>query len=322
MTRVDVFQRAAPVASGPRAAIAGLEVALAAVDASAREDWLETARLQAILQPCSRSLPGLRSGLRCWQAFCTRVLHHSHIALPPAATELATWSTVFRCKGTFDNYVSYVRVGCLLVGADVRVFDDPIVRRAKAAVRSRGDFVARPKLFIGMSVVARFVERGTCAIAVRPFAMLYLFAYVFLLRVPSEALPAIRITSPVAPSGVQSAIFVGDSEITLFLARRKNRPGGSVLHRRCWCSKEPAACPVHSLGPFFASFAPGAPVFDGIDPGGALVQLRRLAAELGVPDASRLRTHDLRRGHARDLAQSGAPLSEILRAGEWRRRPR
>ena len=131
LTRVDEFQRAAPVASGPRAAIAGLEDALAVVDAGAREDWLETARLQAILQPCSRSLPGLRSGLRCWQAFCTRVLHHSHIALPPAATELAAWSTVFRCKGTFDNYVSYVRVGCLLAGADVRVFDDPVVRRAR-----------------------------------------------------------------------------------------------------------------------------------------------------------------------------------------------
>ena len=222
MARVNEFQRATPVASGPGAAIAGLGDALAVVNAGEREDWLETARLQAILQPCSRSLPGLRSGLRCWQAFCTKVLHHSHIALPPAAAELAAWSTVFRCKGTFDNYVSYVRVGCLLAGADVRVFDDPIVRRAKAAVRSRGDFVARPKLFIGMDVVARFVEHGTREIAFRPFAMLYLFAYVFLLRLPSEALPAIRVTSPVAPPGIQSAVFVGDSEVTLFLARRKN----------------------------------------------------------------------------------------------------
>ena len=206
-------------------------------------------------------------------------------------------------------------------GADVRAFDDPIVRRARAAVRSRGDFVARPKLFIGLSVVTAFLELGERTERLRRFAMLYLFAYTFLLRVPSEALPAVRVTSPAAPPGVQSAVFVGESELTLLLARRKNRPRGSVLHRRCWCSKQPATCPVHSLGPFFASFAPGVPVFGGIDSGEALAQLRSMAAALGVSDASRLRTHDLRRGHARDLAQSGAPLSEILRAGEWRREP-
>ena len=35
-------------------------------------------------------------------------------------------------------------------------------------------------------------------------------------------------------------------------------------------------------------------------------------------DASKFRTHDLRRGHAQDLADSGAPLVDILNAGQWR----
>ena len=117
LARVEEFQRVVPVESGPVATITGLSHALAVVDGGARDRWLHTARLQAIWQPCSRSLLGLRSGLRCWQAFCTRVLRRPHIALPPAAAELAAWSTIFRCKGTFDNYVAYVRVGCLLVGA-------------------------------------------------------------------------------------------------------------------------------------------------------------------------------------------------------------
>ena len=30
------------------------------------------------------------------------------------------------------------------------------------------------------------------------------------------------------------------------------------------------------------------------------------------------RTHDIRRGHARDLQEAGAPLYIILQAGEWR----
>ena len=37
-----------------------------------------------------------------------------------------------------------------------------------------------------------------------------------------------------------------------------------------------------------------------------------------VPEAKHYRTHDLRRGHAKDLVQKGANLCEILSAGEWR----
>ena len=39
---------------------------------------------------------------------------------------------------------------------------------------------------------------------------------------------------------------------------------------------------------------------------------------LGIQNATSQRTHDLRRGHAKDLQLSNAPLSVILRAGEWR----
>ena len=46
--------------------------------------------------------------------------------------------------------------------------------------------------------------------------------------------------------------------------------------------------------------------------------LRSLLVAVQVPNAEKHRTHDLRRGHARDLQASGAPLLEILRAGEWR----
>lgn len=39
---------------------------------------------------------------------------------------------------------------------------------------------------------------------------------------------------------------------------------------------------------------------------------------LGVDQAQAYRCHDIRRGHALDLQLSGAPLHEILAAGEWR----
>ena len=43
-----------------------------------------------------------------------------------------------------------------------------------------------------------------------------------------------------------------------------------------------------------------------------------MLALLGVSDANTYRTHDLRRGHARDMQAAGKPLYEILLAGNWR----
>ena len=39
---------------------------------------------------------------------------------------------------------------------------------------------------------------------------------------------------------------------------------------------------------------------------------------LGVEQSETYRTHDLRRGHADDLRKAGTPLTEFLKAGEWR----
>ena len=58
--------------------------------------------------------------------------------------------------------------------------------------------------------------------------------------------------------------------------------------------------------------------FAGINAGSALAMLRSLLGWLDVPDAGAYRTHDLRRGHAKDLQVSGAGLAEILAAGQWR----
>ena len=55
----------------------------------------------------------------------------------------------------------------------------------------------------------------------------------------------------------------------------------------------------------------------GVTAGRALFVLRTMLAILGVPDAMKYRTHDFRRGHAKDLQMSGAPLYTILVAGEW-----
>lgn len=311
------FSRAPPVEYGPRAAIAVCS-RWQAIQPVPTTWWCEMERARAILQPCAASLPSLRSGLRCWKYFCLRVLNHAHVQLPPSANDVAAWSALFRCRGTFQNYLCYLKVGCLLVGADTGVFSSALVSRAKSAVRARRDFVPREKLFLQHDVVRRLVRAAGGESSARGYSMLYLFAYCFLLRTPSEALPVVTLSDKSHAHAFHSAVYCADEEITLYLRRRKNRPGGSVLTRRCWCAEYRDTCPVHVLGAFFKGKRPGEKVFHGVTAALALQELRSMLHELGIPNAPAYRTHDLRRGHAKDLQLSNAPLSVILRAGEWR----
>ena len=170
---------------------------------------------------------------------------------------------------------------------------------------------------------------GDANVKYKQYSLLFLLAYTFLLRLPSEAIPVTALT------GSKSLCMEGD-ELVLRLNRRKNRPRGSTLRRRCWCGESKATCPVHRLGPLLQNRRQGEPLFPGITAGMALVKLREMMEILREPRAGEYRTHDLRRGHAKDLQLSGmyynsvislsgccmcvagAPLYKILQAGEWR----
>ena len=50
---------------------------------------------------------------------------------PPKVEWLQAWAMMFRCGGTFSNYLGYAKVGCILVKEETGVFDHPAVKRAK-----------------------------------------------------------------------------------------------------------------------------------------------------------------------------------------------
>ena len=131
-----------------------------------------------------------------------------------------------------------------------------------------------------------------------PYAMLFLFSYAFLLRMPSEAIP-VR-----AEVGERCLRKEGEF-LVLHLARRKNKPAGSRIVRGCWCAKSKATCSLHVLGPWLANIKDGSPLFAGVTAASALRVLRAVLADLGIPHAADYRTHDFRRGHAKDLQLSG-----------------
>ena len=118
--------------------------------------------------------------------------------------------------------------------------------------------------------------------------------------------------------GEKSVITVHSDCIFLSLAKRKNKPLGSVLKRQCWCKQCETTCPVHVLGAYVQRQPPGTKLFEGFTPSSVLAKLRERLHTLQVQDAGLYRTHDFKRAHARDLQLSGCSLNVILLAGQWR----
>ena len=216
--------------AGPRQALKSLQ--LQSFNVAQGKAWLESARLEAVLGSCKRSLPSVRSGLQCYVAFVKTIAGNGlHAApFPPRIEWLQAWSRLFRNARTFSNYLGYVHTGCLVVRAPTEVFEHPALRRAKMAVEKAGLFSRREKLWIRRPKVEAMLRWAKTHPEFSRLAVLFLVAYAFLLRVPSEALPMVVFDG----SSGQSVIAATDQEVTLTLQRRKNRPGGSRLVRKCW----------------------------------------------------------------------------------------
>lgn len=305
-------------AAGPRKNVDALCSALHTQ--KERNKWCEQARAAAILGSCSRSLPSMKSGCRCYFAFAERILGKTQSqALPPTLDELLAWSCTFRNAGTFSNYLSYLKAGTLLVGRCASVFDNDVLRRAKRSIRNRDGFKRRERMFIQMDIVRSIVMACCMQADDMKWGMLFLLSYVFLLRLPSEAIPVVRGRVGLSHNEeYANCVYMEGELLCLKLKRRKNKPQGSVLKRACWCHDCACTCPVHVLWPFFKRLNVGQAAFPGVSAGGALKQLRSVLHTLGVENCSWYRTHDLRRGHALDMQLNGSTLQQILAAGEWR----
>lgn len=189
------------------------------------------------------------------------------------------------------------------------------------AIVKREMFQSREKLFIDRTLVSNMVMSVQRDWEDMTGASLWLTSYIFLLRLPSEALPACK-GSPDNPafSHKQTLIWKEGDAICLRLLRRKNRPQGSgTMRRGCTCRGSDHMCAVHGLwGKFWEHQVEGSQPWLGINPAQARSRLRQLLSRFRVPKAEKYGTHDFRRGHAEDMRKSGCTLAEILRAGQWK----
>ena len=95
---------------------------------------------------------------------------------------MTAWS---RRSATFANYVCYARMGCDIVGVSADATRSSVVRRAKAALK-KGEGQQRTNRFVGLELIENMMK---CASGDFAAVMLFVIAYIFLLRIPSEALP-------------------------------------------------------------------------------------------------------------------------------------
>ena len=136
MTQIElpIDLKTATKSQGPRASMNDVDFSV--MGSRDKLKWVCDARITAILGSNARTLPSVRSGVRCYLAFaglvCDRVNikhcvinmktgHHGVELLPPRLDILLAWSTLFRCVGTWKNYLGHVKTCCLLADVSTKV---------------------------------------------------------------------------------------------------------------------------------------------------------------------------------------------------------
>lgn len=309
-----------PAIDRKRGPVAAIKAAAASLDGSIeRKAYVEELRIQAVLDSARASHPRIMSGLRAWSAFVDQVLGTPGRHLPPTVDGLVAFSAFFRSVGTYSNYISSIAYACCVLNVPDDACRHRMVKRAKAAVKSREGpprvkrRIQRPLLAKLIDLALREGDQGEAA--------LYALCYAFLLRCASEAFPIVfcvgQRTDRAGIGAGASVLQLEEFHARLHLARRKNAPGGRTLDRDCWCTSCPRTCPVHSVLSWARSLPCGSTPFADFRAHDVRINLRRRLAKLGVVSFEEYGLHAFRRGHAEDMAESGAPLFKILNAGDW-----
>lgn len=301
----------AAIGRGPKRAAVDLSSRLVS-DAEAAA-WREGARVEALVGSAPKSSREAVSVLRTWAAFARA--SRLEIALPPTSDDIVAWSTLFKSVKVFRNYIAKLKLACMIYRVDVSWCEHESVKRAKDALAKRGP-PPREKKFIQHDKVIKLVDLAMKERA-PAMAALYLLAYAFMLRVPSEAIPMRHGGDGSDSVEGQSVVRFKQNSVVLRLESRENRPHGSELLRHCWCVSCKGTCPVHRVQDILCGVGVGEALFKGFTPSHVLKTLKRHLRQLRITEADSYRTHDFRRGHALDMQLNGKTLYQILEAGQW-----
>ena len=166
------------------------------------------------------------------------------------------------------------------------------------------------------------------------FGRLCYLAYVFILRLPSEALPVVRasltnelLNRTPLPDGAPALIgsrfpLDGSERIVLKPRSRKATRGGAILMRPCFCDADDLGgkgiCPIHDRWHAVCSSTMwGEPLFPFHCSKNINRILKGMLRSLNIPEADSYSTHAFRRGASMELKGSGPTLAQVLKTVGW-----
>ena len=278
-----------------------------------------------ILEQVRLSLPSVASGVSCYLSFCTLL----NIApFPPTTETVARWSALFSPGKTYSIYINHLVKACHLMGIDISWRTELIFSIAKG-LSNKPSTKIKFHNSLTPTILDRIIRSESWD---SEFARLCYVTYLFMLRLPSEALALYRALpsdklltqeccSQKAVIGLRE--FQGESRLILKLATRKNSRSAFSATRPCFCGQNALLprrnCPIHRFwASVLKSTEPGAPLFPSYIGRNVTRVLRAVLAGIEVEDSQRYSTHCFRRGAATAILQSGSTLSEIMRTGGWK----
>lgn len=231
---------------------------------------------------------------------------------------------VFRNGRTAQNYVGYIRWACVHLNLSTEWFTESVRMVLKGATKltlreTGGQVGARFRLTDQM--ISKMV-RVSDQVGPVGFSEAVVLAWEFLLRVQSEAVflqkgdP--RDATSLDPSTHSGVWIDGGGNLVVRLQRRKHRPQGSMLIRKCMCAEVGVdRCPPHRLRSFLANLEVGQRLF-AWSTQDWLRLVKRLLILIGSNGSDCFTLNAFRAGKATHLASCGATLGSIPAAGGWR----
>jgi len=270
-----------------------------------KSELLDEHAQRNMIKAIGRSIPSYMSGLRCWAAFCDA--HGEKIHFPASSALALRYTGMFHSHATLNQYLKHLRWALRFLHY-TNCCETPTLKQAMNGIKKSGD-TPKVKLALLSRQVAMLIQQAERQDEVE-VAALAAISRLFLLRVPSEAVP-------LEWDGNHSKIQLTDNSATITLMRRKNLSSPSRIVRNCCCKTSGnRLCAVHWLHRLFTERTGEGRLFT-LTAHRFKMRVRQHACDCRISDANRLGTHAFRRGMAQDIVSAGGSLAVLLRAGDW-----
>ena len=238
------------------------------------------------------------------------------------------WGACFNPGKNFSLYLSHLGKACQLLNIPPAWYNNA-VRGVARGLENAQDLILKFENYIFKTLFRKLIAhesiRSECG-------RLFYLAYVFILRLPSEALPAVR-AGPHEPLlaraklSRQSALGLrtfpgGGQRLVLKIRTRKHMRGGAVLRRPCFCDSDTLStrgiCPIHDFWRIIRESTQwGEPPFPSLlkrssnrIPKGAL-------STMGVTEAFSYSAHAFRSGASMKLKRCSDTLAHVVKTIGW-----